>query len=184
MVAFFNFLTVHATKRNIRIGVLLILLFNILLLPEFSKLFSENNIKINAILDLKFSYTINEAYLLIENLGENGRNTYKYKTLFIDFPYALMYSFVYAFIIIMLLNTTTLKRINYVCLAPFFISWFDVLENSGIILMLLKYPTKLTAICNLTSIFTSLKWIFAAITFLIIVTLFINLIYSKTLKKN
>jgi len=184
MAAFFNFLTVHATKRNIIIGVLLIIIFNVLLLPKFPKLFSESNTEINAILDLKFSYTINEAYLLIENLGENGRNTYKLITLFIDFPYALMYGFVYAFIIIMLLNTTTLKRLNYICLAPFFISWFDVLENSGIILILLKYPTKLTAICNLTSIFTSLKWIFATITFLIIVTLFINLIYSKSLKKN
>jgi len=184
MVVFFNFLKLYATKRNIIIGILLIVLFNVLLLPEFSKLFFKCSIDINSILDLKFSYTITEAYFLIENLRENGRNTYKLTLLLIDFPYALMYGFVYAFIIIKLLNRTTLKRFYYLSVAPFLISWFDVLENSGIILMLSKYPTKLNVICNLTSIFTSLKWIFAAITFLIIISLFINLMYLKALKKN
>lgn len=184
MSSFFNFLTLHATKKNITIGILLILFFNLVLLPEFPKLFLENNTEINSILDLKFSYAVNQAYHILETLGENGRNAYKLNILFIDMPYALTYGFVYAFIILMLLKTTTLKKLNYLYLIPFFISWFDILENSGIVLMLQKYPIKLDNICNVTSIFTSLKWIFATITFLIIVTLLINLIYSKTLKKN
>ncbi len=184
MDLFFNFLKIHATRRNIIIGVLLILIFNLVLLPEFPKLFLENNTEINSILDIKFSYSTDVAYNLFDNLGKQGRTAYKLNTLFIDFPYSLTYGFVYAFIILMLLKIITLKKLNYLCLIPFFISWFDILENSGIVLMLQKYPTKLDVICNVTSIFTSLKWISAAITFLIIITLFINLIYSKALKKN
>lgn len=180
MKHFYTFLTKFATKRNISIGLFLIVLFNVILLPKFPELISAIEIDIKSILDLKFSYSTDVAYTLFENLREQGRNAYKLSELFIDFPYAIIYGFTYAFIILILFKINNLERFNIVCLTPFLISWFDILENTGIIVMLSKYPTKLNTICSLTSTFTSLKWIFAVITFVIVLTSLIYLIILKS----
>jgi hypothetical protein len=179
-----NSLNKYASKKNILIGILLIIVFNIFLLPKFSELFLNTKIDIKAILDIKFSYATTVAYSLFENLGESGRNAYKLSELFIDIPYAIIYGFTYAFVIIFLLNKNKIKKLNYLILAPLFISSFDILENTGIIIMLIKYPVKLDILCRLTSIFTSLKWIFASITFIIIlVNLFYLFIFKLFIKK-
>ncbi len=169
MQFFYNFLNKYATKRNISIGLFLIVVFNILLLSKFSEIVTTKNETIKSILDLEFSYTTNEAYLIFENLGKHGRNYYKLSELLIDIPYAITYGFTYAFIIILLLKTNNLQKNYYLSLTPFLITWFDILENTGIIIMLSKYPLILNEVCIITSTFTSLKWIFAMVTFSIFV---------------
>lgn len=175
----FNYLNKYATKKNILIGILLIIVFNIFLLPKFSELFLNTKIDIKSILDIKFSYSTTIAYTLFKNLNENGRVAYKLSELFVDIPYAIIYGFTYAFIVVFLLKRNKIKNLNYLVLAPLIISLFDVLENTGIIIMLTKYPEKLSNICNLTSIFTSLKWIFAIVTFIIILVNMGYLLISK-----
>jgi hypothetical protein len=181
----FNSLNKYASKKNILIGILLILVFNIFLLPKFSELFLGTKIDIKEILDIKFSYTTTDAYSLFENLGESGRNAYQLSEFFIDIPYAIIYGFTYTLVIFFLLKRNKIKKLNYLILAPLFISIFDVLENTGIIIMLTKYPIKLDTLCHLTSIFTSLKWIFAIITFIIVlVNLSYLFIFKLFIKKN
>ncbi|MCF6181484.1 hypothetical protein [Lutibacter sp.] len=148
-------------------------------MPKFSELFLNTKIDIKSILDIKFSYTTTVAYTLFKNLGENGRVAYTLSELFIDIPYAIIYGYTYAFLVIFLLKRNKIKNLNYLISAPLLISFFDILENTGIIIMLTKYPEKLSSICNLTSIFTSLKWIFAIITFIIILINLSYLLISK-----
>lgn len=174
MKSILGILEKYATTKNVVAGILLIVVFNSILFSKFSELLSDTEITEKSILDLKFFYTTAVAYTFFEALGEEGRNTYKLAEIFIDFPYALIYGFTYGFIILMLLKINQLKKLFYLSLVPFLISWFDILENSGIVAMLVKYPTKLETICNFTATFTALKWVFAVITLLIIV---INLIY-------
>jgi len=179
----YHFLNKYTSKKNILIGIFLIIIFNVLLLPKFSELFLSTKIAIKSILDIKFSYTTAIAYTLFENLGKEGRNAYKLSELFVDIPYAIIYGFTYAFIIIFLLKLNKIKRLNFLILTPLLISFFDILENTGIIVMLTKYPVKLDTLCNLTSIFTSLKWIFAIITFIIVLVNFGYLLISKFVLK-
>lgn len=174
MRSFFTILEKYATKRICLVGVFLIVLFNIILFYNSSQLLAGKAVDEKSILDLKFSYSPEFAYTFFENLDEEGRNTYTLSEIFIDFPYAIIYGFTYAFMILILLKTNQLKKLIFLSFVPFLISWFDILENTGIVAMLLKYPEKMENICNITATFTTLKWIFAIITFLIIV---LNLIY-------
>lgn len=183
MKSFIYFLTTYTTKRNITIGIILIVIFNVMLLPKFPKLVSTKKVAVKSILDLKFSYTADTVYTIFEDLGEIGRNAYQSSEIIIDFPYAIIYGFTYAFLILFLLKINKLYKLYYLSLVPFFISWFDILENTGILIMLSKYPTKLETICNLTSTFTSLKWVFAGFTFLIIFSNILKLVISKFHKK-
>jgi len=52
---------------------------------------------------------------------------------------------------------------------PFVILVFDLLENFGIVAMLLNYPERLERLATATSLATSLKWIFVG--FVIALTL-------------
>lgn len=183
MRSFFIILEKYATKRNCFIGIILIVLFNLILFYNSNQLLSDNLFVEKSILDLKFSYSPEFAYTFFENLGEEGRNTYKLSEIFIDSPYAVIYGFTYAFMILILLKINRLKKLIYLSFVPLLISWFDILENSGIVAMLLKYPEKLENICNITATFTTLKWIFAIITFLIIVLNLIYLTISKAFLK-
>lgn len=175
-----TFFNKYGTKKNIVIGVLLIFIFNVVLFPKFTELFLGTKIAITSILDIKCSYTTATAYALFSNLGKEGRYAYKISELFIDIPYAIIYGLTYTFI---LNSFNKMKNYKYLIFIPLFISFFDLLENTGIIVMLTKYPTKLATICNLTSIFTSLKWIFAIITLALFLTNLGYLLISKVFLK-
>lgn len=176
------FLEKNTTKKNIVFGIILIVLFNTFFLPKFPELFDNSNLSIEYILDLKFSYSSENAYDILSELGNDGRNIYKLLGFFVDTPYAIIYGFTYAFIIIILLDINKRSKLNYLALTPLLISFFDLLENTGIIIMITNYPKKLENISTLSSSFTSLKWIFAGITFLIIVGLLIINIFKNKKK--
>jgi len=176
----FKIINKYGSKKNIIFGIFIIIVFNVILFPKFAELFLGVKIDIKSILDVKFSYTTTMAYTLFNHLGKDGRNAYKLSELLIDIPYAIIYGFVYTFI---LNSFKKLKNYKALILVPLLISFFDLLENSGIIFMLTKYPIKLAIICNLTSIFTSLKWIFAIVTFVLISTNLVWLIIAKISSK-
>ncbi|MDD3722838.1 MAG: hypothetical protein PHW92_10220 [Lutibacter sp.] len=183
MRLFFNTLEKYATGKIIAAGLILVLIFNLILFPFLFNFFNIQHLSIKNILDLKYSYTINEAYELFNKLGENGRNIYRLAEIFIDIPYLLIYSIVYSLMIIALLKSNKLTNLYFLTFAPILIGFFDILENLGIVVMLTKYPIKLNHVCNLTAIFTSLKWNFAVATFLIILLSGLYLIFTKTVER-
>lgn len=179
MTSLINFLEKHTNKKTIFIGIILVILFNVVFLPGFYKLLTDTEIPIEYILDLKFNYSPKTAYNIIFELGKEGRNAYKLSEILIDTPYALIYGFTYAFIIISILKINKLHKLKYLSITPLLISLFDILENTGIIIMISNYPKKLETINNFTSSFTSLKWFFAGITFLMIISLLIHFALIK-----
>jgi len=128
------------------------------------------------ILDLRLAYSPAEAYSLLENLGKYGRIIYLISEIIIDLPYAVIYSFVYALIIAALYKKNKFTFVKYLIFFPFLIGFFDILENTCIVLLISFFYMKITFIAQLASVFTSLKCSFAVVTaFVVLVGLVNNL---------
>jgi len=168
---FVNYLIKQSSLKKVILGIIIILIFNIILFPFFPKLFHVASFPTSWILDLRFSYTSDILYTIFDNLGIEGRKVYQLSEIFVDFPYAVFYGFVYSFMIVLLLKKTNLTTNSYLILIPFGISFFDILENIGLVSLLYSYPKKLTYLVNITSLTTSCKWIFAILTVIIAIYL-------------
>ncbi len=170
-------ISLYVSKRNIITGIILIIVFNLVLLPGFPKLFLPGNAQMFYPLDLKFGYTPKEAFDILNKLGNKGRNVYMMSEMLIDCPYAVAYSFVYALVIAALFKKPNSNKLKYLILFPFFIGLFDMLENSFIILSVIFFTGKYDPLIYIASGFTILKWSFAFITFLIVLAGLINLLF-------
>jgi len=137
-------------------------------------------------LDLMFSYSPGQAYSMIGAYGPEVRHSYAISAMTLDVAYPLTYSLLFSVWLTLLLKSNS--RIACVIrMLPFVILIFDLLENSGIVAMLVNYPQRLEMIATATSAATSLKWVFAAT--VIILTLGISLyrlvgILLRRLKRN
>ena len=163
-----SFIKKFSTKRNIIIGLLTIIFFNIILFPVIPKLFGVN---VFFPLDLSFAYSSQEAYAFLSNMSEKERDVYFFSEIFVDFPYAIIYTFVYLLLVYRLSSNLSASKNKYFLAVPLLIGFFDVLENLFIIFILKFYPIKLYSLSFMASIFTSCKWIFAILTFVVIVWL-------------
>lgn len=123
-------------------------------------------------LDLMFSYSPEQAYKIIEAYGPEVRHDYVISALTLDVAYPLTYSFMFAIWLTLLLKTDN-RMTCTIRMLPFAVLLFDLLENSGIVLMLINYPQRLEFAATATSIATSLKWVFASV--VIILTLVLSL---------
>jgi len=173
---FIKFLIKKSTPKNIVFGVVFILLVNLVIFP----LFSSENVNARNILDLYFGFSIEDVLNSLTEMQSKGREMYLLTTLLIDTPYALIYGFVYALIIVTLLQKRITKINRYLVLTPFFISFFDLLENSGIVYFTVNYPNILPFTAIFVSVFNQLKWIFATITLLIVVFLIFRRLFVKS----
>jgi len=171
-----------ATKRNIIIGLIFIAFINIIAFPFFPKLMIGREIPIDGILDLQFGFTSNFALNLLDNLKEDGRNAYKLSTTIIDIPYALVYGFIYSFILVVLLKKNNFWNYRILILVPFGISIFDLMENAGILTLLSSFPEKMEFVVAFTSFSNQSKWIFAFVTFLLISSNVVYLVFKKKQK--
>ncbi len=162
----------YATKKVIYYGFSIILFVNFIVFPFFPKLFSGTEIPIDKILDLQFGFTTDFAYQLFDILGKSGQKAYLYFGVFVDIPYMIVYGFTYAILILFLLKKKQLyQRFSYLIFIPIFAAFFDLLENVGIISLLVNYPTKYPLICTITSFVNQLKWISAIVILVIIIAL-------------
>lgn len=173
------FLEKHATKKNIITGLIFIAFVNIIAFPLFPKLLIGREIPIENNLDLQFGFTSDFAYSLLSNLQEDGRKAYKLSTLFIDIPYALIYGFIYSFILIVLLKKNKLRKYKELVLIPFGISIFDLLENTGILTLLASFTVKMEGVVAFTSFANQTKWCFAGFTALSTIILLIKYFIIK-----
>lgn len=143
----------------------LIFAFNIFLFPRF---FPANA------LDIKLYYSNAEAYEILDEFGQEGRNQYRLGLLTIDFIYPVLYSFLLSSILFKIY-----RRVN-IATIPFGIMAMDYFENTGILLLLYYYPEKMILTANITGTFTSFKWLFLGICLIIIIAgLIINFINRR-----
>lgn len=169
-----------STTKNISIGLLIILLINSIVFPYFSS----EQVHINSILDLRFGFSAADVSATLAAMKGSGRKAYLLSTLLIDTPYAMFYGFIYAFIIYRLSKNTFLEKIPILILIPFLISIFDLIENTGILFFILKFPDNNAKLVYLFSFANQLKWTFALLTLLLflilLVTRLLNISASNT----
>ncbi len=173
-----NFIKKKSTALNIGIGMAFILFINLVVFPFFAS----NEVDLKTILDLKFGFSPSEVISSLSSMHENGRKRYLLTTLLVDTPYALIYGFVYAFILFSLLQNTRMKNISFLLFIPFFISLFDLVENMGIITFILQFPHINSRFVSIISVANQLKWIFAFITIAIALILIGNQLIVKFFK--
>lgn len=113
-------------------------------------------------LDLKFLYTPDQAFALVDSYGEEARTAYRTFELTADIIHPIAYLLFYGLLMSVLLqrafpSTSRLQQFN---VAPV-IAWvFDMIENVCIITLLSVHPSEPVAIAIVAGIATPLKWSF------------------------
>ena len=115
-------------------------------------------------LDLMFFYTPAKAFAMIEKYAEAGRAVYLKIELTADILYPIIYTLFYGLLVSWLFQRafkpgSKIQKYNVVPVGAWF---FDLLENVGIVSMLVIYPSQPAALAWLTMIVGSLKWLFAS----------------------
>jgi hypothetical protein len=122
-------------------------------------------------LDLYFSYTPAHAYALIGEYGEAARNFYALFEMTADVAYPLIYTLLLCTLIGHAWKIVIEEKFRYAVLifVPFLTLFFDLCENICIVSLLKNYPTPVDWLVNLSSIFTSLKWITVVLCLVVLV---------------
>ncbi len=117
-------------------------------------------------LDLMFFYTPQQAFEMMDKYGEAGRSIYLRIELTADIIYPIVYTLFYGLLLSWLFQRAfkpdhQMQTWNVMPVGAWL---FDMLENVGIVSMLMTYPSQSEIMAWLTMLFGSVKWAFFAIT--------------------
>ncbi|MEA2076680.1 MAG: hypothetical protein U9O95_01515 [Candidatus Marinimicrobia bacterium] len=152
-----TFIQKYASWKSILILMGIVLLFQFLWFPQFLPK-GEHAVMI----DTEMGYTAEDAYEIIGNYTDNMRQRYIFGEITLDLVFPFIYTFLFAFAIYFLTKNSTLA------LFPFLQLIFDLLENTGIVIMLTAWPDKIMWLATATSVFSMIKWVLVGITLLIV----------------
>ena len=121
-------------------------------------------------LDLMFFYTPGQAFEMLDKYGEAGRSVYFKIELTADIIYPIIYTLFYGLLLSWLFQRafkpgSKMQKWNVMPVGAWF---FDLLENIGIVSMLLFYPSKSAILAWLTMIIGSFKWGFFVVTVVLV----------------
>jgi len=112
------------------------------------------------ILDMRMSYTPEEAYELFMALGTAGRQAYRTLHLVPDmlFPisYALLFAFTGAWFFVRLLPLE--HPLQWLVLTPLISGLADILENLSLVVSGLAYPNRMDWLAQIASLLTKIKF--------------------------
>ena len=112
------------------------------------------------ILDMRLSYTPEEAYQLFTALGTAGRQAYRTLHLVPDtlFPigYGLVFAFTSAWFLVRLLPLD--HPLQWLSLTPLISSLADILENLSLVISSLAYPRRIDWVVQVASLLTKIKF--------------------------
>jgi hypothetical protein len=154
----------HAWATGWRVMILTaaeaLMMFYIMPLAAGIMAFAANNSVMP--LDLLFFYTPVQAFQMIDKYGEAGRSIYLKIELTADIVYPMIYASFFGVLISWLFQRafkpeSSMQKWNVMPIGAWF---FDLLENTGIVSMLLMYPSKPEVMAWLTMLFGLLKWAF------------------------
>ena len=133
---------------------------------------------------MPFGYSVEYANNLLSALGETGRHAYLYNQIPIDLFFPFLFGFGNCLLLAYLLNKLDSLHLGYIylCLIPVFASWFDYLENLGILAMLNSYPNTSPFLIQFSNLFSVGKSLLASIYFVIlfIVLVFVTIKWLRT----
>jgi uncharacterized membrane protein YadS len=172
----------YSHKKNLLIGIITILFINIIAFPYFPLLFPESPFSPHNILDIHFGFTAETVQHTLSQMQKEGRHIYYLSTIIIDMPYTLIYGFVLSLLMAYLLKkkkTHQPQITQNLIFMPFFISFFDIIENGGIICFIHSYPEINPHLIQLISISNQLKW-----TMVIMVSVAVLILLFRSFGKN
>lgn len=112
------------------------------------------------ILDLRESFSPDDAYELFTELGPAGRQAYMFLHLVPDsiFPigYALTFAFISAWFLVRLLPLD--HRLQWLCLIPLISGLADVSENLSLVICNLVYPGRIDWLVRFAHLLTKVKF--------------------------
>lgn len=149
-----------ANGKGILSVVLLYLLFAAGILPRVEKSMKAGSGGTGPI-DLRFSYTPDEAYRMIESYGEQGRRSYALVEVTLDVLYPMTYATLFGLLLTFAYRHAVRPDhpLQQARLLPFGVMLVDYCENAGVVTMLLRYPRRYRALAWLTCGFTIAKWL-------------------------
>jgi hypothetical protein len=113
-----------------------------------------------AILDMRMSYTSDDAYELFTALGTEGRLAYRTLHLVPDtlFPisYAFLFAFISAWFLVRLLPLE--HRLQWLSMIPLISGLADILENLSLVVSGLVYPNRIDWLVQVSSLLTRIKF--------------------------
>ncbi len=160
-----------ATGRTILILLALFVFFNAVIMPMVGAKIQEYSGGIGPF-DLQLAYTPEQAFTMLKAYGEQGRPFYALVDLTLDVIYPVVTFLLFGALLTFLLrrgfpNNATMQKL---ALLPLGTILMDYLENICVVTMLMTFPNPSTLVAQLSSLFTTSKWIFVGLTF--VVTLF------------
>ena len=121
-------------------------------------------------LDLYLSYSPDQAYEYLAVLGVEGRSASISMALTSDMVFPVVYAMALSVALVLVLRKRLLLsgRLRYLCLFPFLIVIADWCENLCLAMVMHAFPERADALVRAASLFTSLKWMFIALTILVL----------------
>jgi hypothetical protein len=122
---------------------------------------------------MPFGYSEEYVKELLSTMGEVGRKNYLHHLIPVDLFFPFMFAYSNFILTGYLLNRLEAVRdgFKYLCLLPVFASWFDYLENLGVMAMLVKYPDESNALVQFCDFFSVTKSLLITIYFVVLLTI-------------
>ena len=154
-----SFIQRYATWKNILILLIVMLCFYFVFFPLVLPK-GEHAV----MLDTQIGYRAGDVYAVIGNYSDTLRQRYILSEITLDLVFPFVYTFMFAFMI------QLLYRRGKLALFPFTALIADLLENTGLVIMMILWTEKLLWLAAATSFFSALKWILVLATSLITAT--------------
>jgi hypothetical protein len=151
----FSTLQRWANWKVIAILLALFLAFNIFVLPALA---APGGASL-PVLDLKFWYTPAEAYQAISLYSPEARQASALMHLTVDVAYPLVYGLLLSLLLILVFRNAAPAQQRQLSLFPWRAVFADFLENIGLAVMFMLYPSQFSLLSWATAIFTVLKWL-------------------------
>ncbi|MBN2652455.1 MAG: hypothetical protein JXR63_08730 [Spirochaetales bacterium] len=168
--------------------VITVLLFLLISSSPFGQAGLQKLVADGEILDVKFGYSPEQAYSLLENLGDEGREFYLKKIIPIDFFFPVAYSFLLFLALYILTKGSSFLRVfrPLIFALPLLTCLFDYFENISVLILLLKYPSQLLILVKFANVMTICKFIALIGSVLLVVAIFLYrylLLFSRSKSK-
>jgi hypothetical protein len=138
---------------NLIILSCLVILFNILL---------SSFLPADQALDLKFAYSVKEAYEAIGMLDLETRKIYRFGIWALDLPYMIIYGLLFSGILFKIWEK---KKVMFI---PLGVVLLDLFENLMVLRILKLYPLENEILATFASFFTTGKWLLVGVMVLMI----------------
>ena len=130
--------------------------------------------------DTRIAYTMTELEAILSSISSEGMSIWTQVHL-LDYIFPLTYSFAMAFGILLELRRAYPDRDNlkFLIFLPLLGCLMDYLENIFVLSQILSYPNLSEPIIILASAFTTTKWVFLALGFVVVLGLLGVILYKK-----